>query len=692
VSNAEEAKPNRLIHETSPYLRQHAYNPVNWYPWGPEALETARREDKPIFLSIGYSACHWCHVMERECFEQAPIAELMNSLYVNIKVDREERPDLDEIYMKAVTALTGGGGWPMSVFLTPQLEPFFGATYLPPVRAYGRPSFPDVLIGLAEAYRDERDKVVAQAQQLAAAIAEEGQADTRAELPSDVLDASLAHFKQHFDAQWGGFGAPPKFPHAGDLRLCLRHFQRTGDAQCLQMATRSLDAMADGGMHDQLGGGFHRYSVDREWRVPHFEKMLYDNAQLIVAYLEAFTLTKHARYAEVARAACEWALREMLTPEGGFASAQDADSEGEEGRFFVWTPTQLAAVLGAEPARSVAAYFDVTATGNFEHGKSVLWTPRPGAAVAASLGITPEQLHATVAAAVPKLLAARELRVSPNTDDKVLTGWNGLMASALAQAHQVLGEPRYLHAATRCIDYLLGALRQPDGRLFGTAHAGRAHVNACFDDYAFVIQALCDLYESAFEERHLRSALELCALVESRFADAAHGGYFTTGTGHEPLIARLKSTHDGALPSGAAVHAHNLARLAALTGQRALRERAQAALTALGGMAQRYPHAFSHLLIALDFMREQPREIVLAGELGTANLEALLACVRGTFRPQRVVALARPGADTTLLPLLADKVAGPSGARAYVCEDFQCLAPVDSAAELAPLLSAAARA
>jgi uncharacterized protein YyaL (SSP411 family) len=692
VTDAEPAAPNRLIHETSPYLRQHAHNPVDWYPWGEEALSRARSEDKPIFLSVGYSACHWCHVMERECFENPSIAALMNSLYVNIKVDREERPDIDEIYMKAVTAMSGSGGWPMSVFLTPELEPFFGTTYLPPVSAYGRPSFPDVLIGLSEAFRDERPKVVEQAQQLAAAIAAEGRVDLRAELSDGLLDVSLEQFKRRFDPQWGGFGAPPKFPHASDLRLCLRHHQRTGDPQALRMATRSLDAMANGGMCDQLGGGFHRYSVDREWRVPHFEKMLYDNAQLIAAYLEAFTLTHDARYAQVARSACDWALREMQTEEGGFASAQDADSEGVEGRFFVWTPQELEAVLGSELARVTAAYFDVTEAGNFEHGKSVLWTPRPVAQVAATLGITVEQLDAQIAEAKPRLQQAREARVRPGTDDKVLTGWNGLMASALAQAFQVLGEPRYARAAERCIDLVLGPMRQPDGRLFGTWRAGRAHVNACFDDYAFVIQALCDLYESSFDARRLREALALTELVEARFADVEHDGYFTTGEGHERLIARLKSTHDGALPSGAAVHAHNLARLAAWTGQSALRERALATLQSLGGMAQQYPQAFAHLLLVLDFLRGSPREVVIAGELGERSTEALLACVRTTFRPQRVVALAAKGADATLVPLIAGKTQGGHGARAYVCEDFRCLAPVDSPDDLRALLTAAVNA
>ena len=685
--SASDAPTNRLIHETSPYLRQHAHNPVDWYAWGEEALARARAEDKPIFLSVGYSACHWCHVMERECFENASIAALMNSLYVNIKVDREERPDIDDIYMKAVTAMSGSGGWPMSVFLTPQLEPFFGATYLPPVSAYGRPSFPDVLIGLSEAYRTQRSEVFEQARQLAAAIAEEGRADLRGELPDALFEASLAQYKRRFDPVWGGFGAAPKFPHASDLRLCLRHQLRSGDAEALSMALRTLDRMGDGGMFDQLGGGFHRYSVDREWRVPHFEKMLYDNAQLIVAYLEAFTLTRNPNYARIARACCDWALREMQAPDGGFASAQDADSEAEEGRFFVWTPPQLEAALGAELARSVAAYYDVTEPGNFEHGKSVLWIPRPAEQVATGLSLSVAELEARIAEAKPLLLAARASRVRPNTDDKVLSGWNGLMASALAQAYQVLDEPRYLHAAERSMAWVLGPMRQPDGRLFGTSRAGRAHVNACFDDYAFVIQALCDLYESSFDERHLREALALTELVEARFADAEFGGYFTTGVGHEPLIARLKSTHDGALPSAAAVHAHNVARLAAWTGSSQLRERALATLKALASMVERYPQAFAHLLIALDFLRCHPREIVIAGEPDAPPVRALLAVTRATFRPQRVVALASRATDATLVTLVAGKTPGPQGGRAYVCEDFRCLAPVESPDELVAQLS-----
>ncbi len=677
---------NRLIHETSPYLLQHAHNPVDWYPWGEEALQAARAQDKPIFLSVGYSACHWCHVMERESFENPSIAALMNSLFINIKVDREERPDIDEIYMKAVTALTGSGGWPMSVFLTPELEPFFGTTYLPPVRAYNRPSFPDVLIGLAEAYSKEREQVVAQARELTEAILAESRADARGELGVEVLDASVAQAKASFDPEWGGFGRAPKFPHAGDLRLMLRHHLRTGDAQVRDISLVTLERMARGGIYDQLGGGFHRYSTDREWRVPHFEKMLYDNAQLASAYLEAYVATRDPRYAEIARGTCDWVLAEMQTEAGGFASAQDADSEGEEGRFFVWTHDELTHVLGAELAAPVAAYFDVTGEGNFEHGKNVLWIPEPAAAVAARLGLSEQQLTAAVARAKPLLLQARAARVRPHTDDKVLTSWNGLMAGALAQAYQVLEEPRYLEAAERSMRYVLEQMRQPDGRLYATARLGRVQHNAGLDDYAFVIAALLDLYESSFDERWLRDAYALCQIVEQQFDDADSGGYFTTGVDHERLLARLQSVHDGALPSGLGVHALNLLRIAALgsaatDGGSPPADRAAKAMAARAALAKRHPQAFSQLLIALDFALAPPRQVVVSGET-EALAAAMLRRVRQSERPQRVVVRARSGTDLSLIPLAADKPAGPGGARAYVCLDFVCRAPVDDPEQL----------
>jgi uncharacterized protein YyaL (SSP411 family) len=671
-----------LIRETSPYLRQHAHNPVDWYPWGEEALDRARREDKPIFLSVGYSACHWCHVMERECFESPRIATLMNTHFVNIKVDREERPDLDDLYMKALMALTGSGGWPMSVFLTPDLEPFFGATYLPPVRTQGRPSFPDVLVGLADAYANERQAVVEQARELTAAIVDDASSDLRAELPDEVLALSLDQLRHAFDVQWGGFGAAPKFPRAGDVRLCLRHHQRLGNSEALLMATRTLDAMANGGMYDQLGGGFHRYSVDREWRVPHFEKMLYDNALLLTAYIEAFTLTRHASYAQTAHGICRWALGEMQTPAGGFASSQDADSEGEEGRFFVWTRQELTDVLGDKLGELTASYFDVTHAGNFEDGKSVLWIPRPAREVAAALGCEKSELTEDIARAKRLLAEARTLRVRPNTDDKVLTGWNALMVSGLALAYQALEEPTYLTAAERCMAFILDALRRPDRGLYGTARAGHAHVYAGLDDYAFVIQALCDLYECTFDADHLREALVLTEWVEEHFADRKLGGYFTTGDDQEPLIARLKSTHDGALPAGVAVHVLNLGRLAALCGREDLHERAHGALHSLGAMALRAPQAFSHLLMAFDFLRGSPREVVIAGEPNDPATRAMLGAVRSSFRPERVVALAHAGADVNLLPMLRGKLPGADGPRAFVCQDHSCLPPVSTAAEL----------
>ncbi|HKP55726.1 MAG TPA: thioredoxin domain-containing protein [Polyangiales bacterium] len=673
---------NRLIDETSPYLLQHAHNPVEWYAWGEDALAAARAQDKPIFLSVGYSACHWCHVMERECFENESIAALMNSLFINIKVDREERPDIDEIYMKAVTALTGQGGWPMSVFLTPELEPFFGATYLPPVRAYGRPSFPDVLIGLAEAYKSQRADVAAQAQQLTAAIVAEAKLDARGELDPEVLKTSAARFHQSFDAAWGGFGPAPKFPHAGDLRLCLRLYQRSGDEKLREMALYTLDRMARGGMFDQLAGGFHRYSTDREWRVPHFEKMLYDNALLISAYLEAFLFTRDERHAAVARACCDWALSEMQTESGGFASAQDADSEGEEGRFFVWTPRELEQVLGAELAQPVAAFFGISEGGNFEHGKNVLWIPETAAEVATRLGLPELQLVAAVERARPLLMAARSQRVRPQTDDKLLASWNGLMAGALAQAYQILEEPRYLGAAERCLDFVLASMRQPDGRLFASYRLGRARHNAGLDDYAFTIAAALDLYEASFEPRWLREALALAELVEQQFADTDSGGYFTTGLDHERLIARLPSVHDGALPSGLGVHALNLLRLAAISGRQQLAERAEAALKSQASLCERYPQAFAQLLLAFDFLSAPARQVVIAGAPDNPRAAELLRRVRSSARLQRVVVRATSDTDIALIPLAADKPAGPNGARAYVCVDFQCKAPVDEPEQL----------
>jgi uncharacterized protein len=679
---------NRLRGETSPYLLQHAHNPVDWHPWGPEALARAKTEGTPIFLSIGYSACHWCHVMERECFENESIAKLMNEHFVNVKVDREERPDLDEIYMKAVQSMTGAGGWPMSVFLTPDLEPFYGGTYFPPRSAHGRPGFADVLTSIARAWKEDRESVVKHGRQMAKRIADEGRWSTTADLDPGILDRSFAALQQSYDPEWGGFGAAPKFPHALDIRILLRHFLRTRNPVALRMATTTLDRMSEGGLRDHLGGGFHRYSTDEKWLIPHFEKMLYDTALLVPAYLEAHLATREERYARVARECGEWVLREMTTPEGGFASSQDADSEGEEGRFFAWTPDELSAVLGPKRGAWAAAWFGVTDEGNFEHGRSALWRHDPPEAVAERLRCDLGELEGSMEAARAELWRAREKRIHPGTDDKVLVSWNGLMISALAQSHQVLGETRFLDAARRAARFVLDSMRQPGGRLFATSRGGRTHLDAYLDDYAFLIQALIDLYESDFDERWIGEALALERIVTDQFEDSEKGGWFTTGKDHERLIARLKNPHDGALPSGNGVQALNLLRLSELTGQGELARRAERATRSLGAMVNQYPAAFSQLLLVVDHLAAGPREIVIAGDPSGNAVQELLATVRRTFLPQRVVAVARAGTDSSLFPLLEGKEPGPTGARAYVCRNYACRAPVETPEALGLALEA----
>ncbi len=686
MSNAPPGSGNRLASETSPYLQQHASNPVDWHPWGSEALERARREDKPIFLSIGYSACHWCHVMERESFEDPRIAELLARYFVSIKVDREERPDLDEIYMRAVQSISGSGGWPLNVFLTPELEPFFGGTYFPPRPAHGRPSFADVVSSLGLTWEHDREHVRQRGRGLADRLRRDSALSTQGELDPALLDRSLAELALRYDPEWGGFGAAPKFPHALDLRLLLRHHRRSGDPRALPMARYTLERMALGGIYDQLGGGFHRYSTDERWLVPHFEKMLYDNALLVPAYLEGWLVSGDPLLARIARECCQWALSEMTTAEGAFASAQDADSQGEEGRFFVWTPVELEAELGARGGARAAAWWGVSPEGNFEGGASALWRPEAPEVVARSLGATSEELEAEMEGARSVLLAARARRVRPATDDKVLAAWNGLMISALAQAWQVLGEQRFLDSARRAARYVLTDMRGEDGRLLATARGGRAHLPGCFDDYAFQVQGLIDLYESDFDTRWIEESLALCAVVEREFVDPRSGGWFTTGASHEQLLVRLKSVHDGALPAGSGVHALSLLRLAELTGRAALARDAERAIVSLGGLANRHPVAFSQLLMAVDFLAAGPREIVIAGERSSAKVEALLEAVRCRFLPQRIVALCEPGSDSALLPLLDGKTAPAGGARAYVCRNWSCGEPVDTPEALAAVL------
>ncbi len=673
---------NELGAETSPYLLEHAGDPVAWQPWGEAALARARREDKPIFLSIGYSACHWCHVMQRETFANERVARALNEAFVSIKVDREERPDLDELYMSAVMRLSGSGGWPLSVFLAPSGQPFFGGTYYPPTRISGRPSFLEVLAGITHAWRESRPNILREAARITSAIERSARIDARGALDPKLLDRSLAALEQAFDPLWGGSGSAPKFPRATDVRLLFRHHLRTGDAAPLAMARLTLERMASGGIHDHLGGGFHRYSTDERWVVPHFEKMLYDNAQLAIAYLEGWLATGEEAFAGTVRDTLAWVLREMRTSEGAFASSQDADSAGEEGSFYVWTPDELRRALGPREGAWAQEWWSVGDEESFENGRSVLWREHPPAAVARRLGVEPELLERRMAHARATLFEVRERRLRPATDDKVLAGWNALMASAFAQASQVLGVEEWATAAQQAVRFLLERMRTSDGRLYASWRAGRARHPASLADHAYLVQALVDLYETDFEPHWIQAALDLCERISRHFSDIERGGYFTTADDHEPLLARLSTPEDGALPSGAGVQVLNLLRLSDLTGRTDLAREAERAILARGAAISAHPVAFGSHLLAVDFLSGPPREIALAGEQGSAELAEMLRVVRTSFSPRRVVALRRTDADAELIGLLRGKDPAGSRARAWVCWNWICHAPVDDPREL----------
>jgi uncharacterized protein len=678
--------PNRLAGETSPYLLQHAWNPVDWYPWGPEALERARAEDKPILLSVGYAACHWCHVMAHESFEDAETAALMNRHFVCVKVDREERPDLDGIYMDAVQAMTGQGGWPMTVFLTPEGAPFYAGTYFPKLERPGMPSFSRVLLAVADAWERRREDARRQGAQLVELIAAQATlpgAGGDGQPDEAVLREAFEGLRRSFDASWGGFGPAPKFPQPMTLELLLRCHLRGFDG-ALDMATLTLDRMAAGGIFDQLGGGFHRYSTDGRWLVPHFEKMLYDNAQLVPVYLHAWQLTGRARYREVAARTADYLLRELRHPDGGFFSSQDADSEGVEGRFFVWDHDELVRV-GGELA---AHWFGASPRGNWE-GTNVLWTPRPAAAVAEQAGISVEELEREVEAARVRLFQAREARVHPATDDKVLAAWNGLAISALAEAGRTLGERRWLDAAVAAAEFVLSALRGPDGRLLRSWRDGRQGGPGYLDDHACMAEACLTLYETTFELRWLREAKRLAAALLELFADPGGDGLYQTGSDAEPLVVRPRELFDNAVPAGSSVAADLLQRLGRLTGEQDWERSGLAALRPVLGVVARAPTGFGHALGALDFALGRVREVAIIGEPGADDTGALLARVWGTYQPNRVVAMAAPGDRDAAaeVPLLADRTALGGRATAYVCEHFVCQLPVTEPEELAAQLA-----
>ncbi len=679
---------NRLIHETSPYLLQHAHNPVDWYPWGEEALRRAAEENRPILLSIGYSSCHWCHVMERESFEDEQIAELMNRHFVCIKVDREERPDLDEIYMAATVALNQGqGGWPMTVVLTPDQQPFFAGTYFPPTDKYGRPGFATLLTRIADVWQSNPEAARRQAAQLTERLRQQSQPPAPLPVGERELDAAAAHFAESFDSTHGGFGPAPKFPAATGLSLLLRHHRRTGDAHTLHMVRTTIDAMAGGGIYDQVGGGFARYSTDERWLVPHFEKMLYDNALLTRTYLEAYQVTADRLYRRIATEVLDYILREMTAPEGGFYSATDADSEAEEGKFFVWTPEEIESILGQEEARRFCAYYDVAEKGNWE-GKSILNVRRSVEQCAAKLGITAEDLQASLDRARPKVYEARRQRVPPALDDKVLTAWNGMTISAMAEGYRVLGDRRYLDAAARAADFLLSTLGRPDGRLLRTYRAGKAHLDAYLEDYAYLSEALIDLYEAGGAPRYLDEAVRLSEIMLTDFSDEGSGAFFTTARDHESLILRRREGTDGATPSGNAVAASALARLSFHLDHEDFRDAAQRAITAYGKQIGLYPHAFAKSLAVVDLLLKGPVELALIGCPGEGSFEALRWEIGHHFLPNRIIAHHDPSAgEPPPLPLLKGKGLVNGQAALYVCRDFACQAPITDPARVAAALS-----
>ncbi|GIV96795.1 MAG: thioredoxin domain-containing protein [Herpetosiphonaceae bacterium] len=678
---------NRLINETSPYLLQHAYNPVDWYPWGQEALEHARREDKPILLSIGYSACHWCHVMERESFEDEETARMMNEHFVNIKVDREERPDLDSLYMAAVQAMTGHGGWPMTVFLTPEGEPFFGGTYFPPEPRYGMPSFKQVLLAVVDAYKNRRNEVTKSANELTLHLQLLGEMpEKQAELKPLLVANAFEMLSRQFDENYGGFGRAPKFPQPMALEVVLRHYHRTGAERALAMLQRTLTEMAYGGIYDQLGGGFHRYSVDERWLVPHFEKMLYDNALLSRLYLETYLVTGEPLFRRIAEETIDYILRDMTAPEGGFYSTEDADSEGEEGRFYTWTLQELRQVLG-EDATVAAAYWDVSEAGNFE-GRNILHVQHDPLEFARQLAVSLEELQERVAGWRRKLLEARSQRVRPGRDEKMLTAWNGLMLRSLAEAGRALRRDDYIEAARRNADFLLNHLRR-DGRLLRSYKDGQAKIKGFLDDYAFLIDGLLELYQATFELRWMREAKSLTETMLQLFWDEERQIFFDTSTEHEQLISRPRDPFDNATPSGTSVAVDVLLRLAALLGEPAYMRTALSVLRGLSAGMVQLPSGFGRLLAALDFYVSTPKEIAIIGEPDAPDTQRLIEVVFGRYLPNKVVAGAAPDnrEAAELIPLLQDRPMLAGQATAYVCTNYTCKSPTADPDELARQLT-----
>ena len=677
---SEHKHTNLLINETSPYLLQHAHNPVDWYPWGEAAFAKAKAEDKPILLSVGYSACHWCHVMEHESFEDEETAEVMNENFVNIKVDMEERPDVDQIYMTFIQLTSGHGGYPMNVFLTPDKKPFFGGTYFPPVNRYNMPSFRQVLTSIADAYQTKRDEILNSADDILSEIKRVGVSEiSQVGLKLDLLDSAFLSLSRNFDAKNGGFGGAPKFPAPMSLEFLLRYYKRTGEESALEIVKKTCKKMANGGIYDQLGGGFHRYTVDAIWLTPHFEKMLYDNAQLIRIYLHLFQITKDEFYKRIALETLEYVRREMLDPKGGFYSTQDADSEGIEGKFFVWTPEELEKVL-SEDSQIFSFYYDISEAGNFEE-KNILNVKNSLKETAEIFKISVEKLHQILESGREKLFKEREKRIKPFRDEKVLTAWNGLMLAAFAEASAILQSTDYLDIAKKNADFILESL-QKDGSLLRSWKDGKAKLNAYLEDYTNFADGLIELLQVSGEIKYLQEAKRLADILINEFWDEDNGGFFFTSVNHEKLLIRHKDFYDNATPSGNSVAADVLLKLAKLIGDKKYERFAITVLRLVVPPIKRYPSAFGRVLSSMEFYLNPTKEIVVLGDF-----EEMKETIWSDYQPNKVVVLAENGENANLIPLLAERKMIDGKTTVYVCENFVCQRPVTKAEDLKEQLS-----
>jgi len=682
---------NHLVHEKSPYLLQHAENPVDWYPWGDEAFRKAKKEDKPIFLSIGYATCHWCHVMAHESFEDEEVARILNGSYVSIKVDREERPDIDLVYMSVCQSLTGRGGWPLSIFMTPEGKPFYAGTYFPKTSRMGMPGLVEILTNISKIWKEDRARLLKTAHEVTQSIkpkpARTGSGDI---LGFDTLQRGNEQLARSFDPKWGGFGQAPKFPTPHQLTFLLRWHRRSGDSGALHMVERTLDGMRRGGIYDQVGFGFHRYSVDERWLVPHFEKMLYDQALLAMAYTEAYLVTGKEEYATVTREIFTYVLRDMTAPEGGFYSAEDADSEGREGLFYVWTPEEVKKGLGDELGDLVCRFYDISDGGNFEDGRSIPHIRLAPEAFAKKAGMDQKELERLLEDARHRLFAIRDERTHPLKDDKVLTSWNGLMIAALSNGYKAFGCQSYIDAAKRAASFILLRLRDGNGRLLRRYRQGDVAYSGYLDDYAFMVWGLIELYEASFELSYLEEAIAINRAMIDLFWDDANGGFFFTGRGNEELIARNKEIYDGALPSGNSVAALNLMRLARMTGNTDLERRADQLAKAFSQDVAAYPMGYSQFLSALDFMVGPSLELVIAGGADLQTTMDMVRVVHTMFLPNKVLLLRPQGDKGRRLSEVSPyaKELNPINGRStvFICEQYTCKTPITKISDLEEVL------